>query len=118
MGFMDRVEIETTELKVLKVGVNYAVSANEMAIANISTDAMMDHISKEMVYSLTARIASRHMENLEYPADWVEAFKERWFPHWLLKKYPVRYHRYDVSVLYPGIVIPNQQHYVRISTLK
>jgi len=26
-----------------------------------------------------------------YPKDWIQAFKERWLPKWILKKFPVKY---------------------------
>lgn len=32
-----------------------------------------------------------------WPADWFQAFKERWFPRWLLARFPVRYSGVDVD---------------------
>jgi hypothetical protein len=29
-------------------------------------------------------------EIYRYPSDWWQAFKERWFPKWLLKQFPVK----------------------------
>jgi hypothetical protein len=38
------------------------------------------------------------------PEDWWQAFKARWFPVWLLKKYPVTYrvHTIDAKLVYPN----------------
>jgi hypothetical protein len=51
---------------------------------------------------------------IEYPKDWWQAFKERWFPKWLLNKYPVvkTYHTLRRNIVYPDlkISIPDQRH--------
>lgn len=33
--------------------------------------------------------------HLQWPKNWVEAVKERWFPKWWLRRWPVEYERYD-----------------------
>ena len=40
---------------------------------------------------------------IEYPADWWQAFKERWFAGWMLKRWPVRYSEtvLQLAELYP-----------------
>jgi len=36
--------------------------------------------------------AKRHdIKKIRYPADWWQAFKERWFNDWLKDRYPVKY---------------------------
>jgi hypothetical protein len=47
--------------------------------------------------------AAMSLVEIKYPRDWREAFKERWFPSWLLSRYPVVYktHRIDVREIYP-----------------
>ena len=46
--------------------------------------------------------------------DWKESFKERWFPEWLLQKYPVKYNYIKAKALYPLISVPTEQFYVNI----
>lgn len=45
------------------------------------------------------------VERLEhkYPSNWKEAFKERWFPAWLKRRYPVKYR---VVVMEAKAVLP------------
>lgn len=38
---------------------------------------------------------------VRYPADWREAFKDRWFPSWLKHRFPVRYKEHDALVIFP-----------------
>ena len=50
---------------------------------------------------------------IRYPKDWKEAFKERWFPKFLLNRWPVKYSVYEIStaVLYPNYIptMPNNE---------
>ena len=57
---------------------------------------------------------------LAYPDGWKEAFKERWLPEWLKKRFPVRYCEHDVLAVFPTLLdehpIPqnlrNQNYYL------
>jgi len=54
----------------------------------------------------------------EFPEDWWQAFKERWFPQWLKKRYPVKYKQIVINAraLYPSYkaVVPDHQPVLRI----
>ena len=52
-------------------------------------------------------------EIIEYPSDWWQGLKERWFSKWLKERYPVKKERRVVSVktLYPNIKPPEIDHY-------
>lgn len=39
--------------------------------------------------------------DIEVPADWWEHFKERWFPQWALKRWPVRYRHWRARWYFP-----------------
>ena len=32
-----------------------------------------------------------------WPSDWWQAFKERWFPQWALRRWPVKHERIDID---------------------
>ncbi len=55
---------------------------------------------------LKMRVPGRHLPEVRYPADWWQAFKDRWFPAWAKERWPVRYVRYDLMALYPEIKLP------------
>jgi hypothetical protein len=50
----------------------------------------------------------------EYPANWIEALKERFAPAWLIRRWPVVKSRIDMEVLYPRIGIPQKDHMVKL----
>ena len=49
--------------------------------------------------------------NYSYPADWWQAFKLRFFPAWLIKRFPVVYRHLVISAIYPDIKVPKIQGY-------
>ena len=65
--------------------------------------AFYDCILDEMVYRIHSDIYGRTLT--KYPRDWWEAVKERWFPAWALKRWPVLYNRIDE--LYPELELPS-----------
>ena len=52
-------------------------------------------------------------QEVKYPRNWWQAFKERFFPGWVLKRWPVEYHNVvlDVMAIYPNFrpAIPDQE---------
>jgi hypothetical protein len=57
---------------------------------------------------------------MEVPLDWWEHFKERWFPVWALRRWPVRYHRHTSTGwhLYPKIDVGQHKPYLYIDSWK
>jgi hypothetical protein len=60
-------------------------------------------------------------ETIKYPATWRDAFKERWFPKWLARRYPVNYRVHEIAIrtLYPNfkISMPREVHVLKWQTL-
>jgi len=98
------------------------------AIQNIISDELLDlepeimlqynPIWSGMVASIKARIYGEQMiyDEIEYPSDWWQAFKERWFPTWAKKRWPVRHEKYifDARFLYPSIKTMKSHLYTNI----
>lgn len=66
-----------------------------MQVSTLSFDAAIEMVTEEMVVTLEATVlgSGPWEEDVEwiYPyEDWWQAFKDRWFPTWLKKRYPVR----------------------------
>lgn len=86
--------------------------------SNLGFEYYYNEVLNAMVLKLHAYLASERLQHIivRYPKDWWQAFKERWFPRWLLKRFPVKYHEeyYEARVFYPYVSLPNERHYVRI----
>jgi hypothetical protein len=112
---LDQVQMERVMLEVFKFSVQYHM---DMSHAQFQVEPevfyrnLIDRAGKDMVMRLTAKIAGQQLPDIKYPADWKQAFKERWFPQWLLKKYPVKYKQFEVKALYPYLSIPPHQEHL------
>lgn len=63
-----------------------------------------------LVVTLAGYLASHPVKevHIQYPADWWEAVKDRWFPAWARVWCPVRYttHHYDARFVFPNMAFP------------
>jgi len=59
---------------------------------------------------------------ISWPKNWWEHFKDRWFPKWAKKKWPIRKeaHKIKISILYPKfkISLPDEETTCRVSIYK
>jgi len=65
-----------------------------------------DHMENLIQISLSAKLLYEKIgqKSFKYPSSWIQAFKERFFSHWLLEKFPVKYTEIDITckALFPG----------------
>jgi hypothetical protein len=54
---------------------------------------------------------------IEAPSTWFDHFKLRWFPVWLLKRYPVKYrnlqYKINVEALFTDLAVPSKERKIR-----
>jgi hypothetical protein len=81
--------------------ITYIAEAVQLTVRkHIAPELIMDvsqvkYIADRVVYDFRIYIAGMEKERIKidrhWPSDWKEAFKERWFPHWLKRRFPVNY---------------------------
>jgi len=82
---------------------NVCLSRKELATLGTPAeiDAAVDITTGNLLVQLEAHILSLPEERLEihrrWPANWIEAVKDRWLPRWLKRRWPVRYEYLDVD---------------------
>jgi hypothetical protein len=103
------------QLRRVLYGVNQRLDCEDLNDLELSVE--VDRKFDEMVLNMRAHVwgqDSQPVRSVTYPADWWQAFKERWFPIWAQKRWPPRYTRIDVSaaVIYPDlkIALPDRRH--------
>lgn len=70
----------------------HCISQHFKCIADFEVAFDRDFYQQNIVAIFRSEILGKSKKfEFKYPMDWAEAFKERWFPKWLRKKYPVRY---------------------------
>lgn len=98
MGELERVTLNKHQLKALNA---IPLSGLQMDRGNLNLSTWMDRITGAMFSELTATmLGEKDCEYVEktirYPANWIEALKERFLPAFLAKWLPVRYTCVDV----------------------
>jgi len=79
----------------------------------IHPEIFLDDFARTLVGLIKIELTSQKLDHIDikYPANWWEAFKERWFPKWLLRKFPIIYHEehYDVHAFHPTVILPDEK---------
>lgn len=107
----------TVKLEKVRLGLECALE-KEWLDVSVVIDA--DSTVEEIVLRARGLMLAEQYKHIEikYPDGWKQAFKERWYPSWLLKRYPVKYKEciIDVKALYPGYkaTIPDQEAHLHI----
>jgi len=89
-------ELNTPSIKTAlleKVFFEVEQNVSEYAAAQLDIQSYVDYTGRGIATRFRVAIFEENVGKklFSYPEDWKQAFKERWFPKWLLKKYPVKY---------------------------
>lgn len=88
---------------------------------DMKVEAYLDSCTQDMVLRMERYLYGTKLSDftVKHPADWFEALKERWFPAWLLKRYPVLYthHRVEQHAVFPDWVAPAQDRLGPVSLM-
>lgn len=77
-----------------------------------------EKISQDFIISIKDYLLGERLfpNIIKYPLNWWEAFKERWFNKFLLKKYPIKYKTIEINatILYPKLKVklPQEEHFI------
>lgn len=104
MNFHDSIQtdFEKVALELIKKSIQFRVSQSFLEgvqyneIRNISSK-IVDSLIYELRYNIFG-IKRKIKKEIKRPTDWWNAVKERFFPKWLLKKFPVKYETIPVDV--------------------
>lgn len=107
---MDKVDVDIQEiaLDVERYAMQHGISPVALQNAKVETDVMKGAIEMLMIRVLMDVATHNLAENkVEYPANWWQHFKERFFPNWALEKWPVLYKTESITIkaLFPNIPV-------------
>ena len=110
-------QLKMYELENMKLSMESHIDMTQLRGLNMNVDTFLDEMAGRIVFKINARLASQKLEEVvaRWPATWWQAFKERWYPLWLQKWFPVRWKesRMKSIALYPEMVIPNWKSQVQ-----
>ena len=112
-------EIEEHTLHKFKFGLIEAISPHVVE-SRVEAERFEEHIRVTIRGYVWSHYLGTH--TIMYPADWCEAVEERFFPKFLLERFPVRYHieKIEMHALYPNYrpVIPDEDYVFRAITIE
>jgi hypothetical protein len=88
----------------------------------LDVESWIDKIDGGYLLMVRGHVWGEHLETktIEYPADWFQAFKQRFFPRWLIKYFPINMNviRIEADVLYPDFrcAFPKEKHFAIFRT--
>jgi hypothetical protein len=90
----------------------------EQARFNIQKEAL----TGDILYQFSTFMAGDTLEDvhIEYPLDWKQSFKERWFPKWYLRRWPTRMKHIHITAraFYPKIQLQDDPHFVKVDRIE
>ena len=106
--------ITRAELDLVRVGVSVRLS-EDMFLSRPTVEAWCDHLAESIEVQVRGRLAGEQQPEImiKHPNTWWEAVKERFFPAWLKRRFPVQYrhHHINGAALYPDFkpALPEQR---------
>lgn len=110
--------VSAITLEKLRIGLLQCVS-KLLLDANVEFDTI-GNLKRMVEIRISGHIWAQHVGThtiiWTHPANWKEAFKERWFPLWAKRRWHVQYEKrtyaLDVKATYPNLrlSVPNEEH--------
>lgn len=101
-------ELGKLELERWKVSATQILSREfaEQADARLIEDVIAPHLILRITQTIWGYKVGERV--VEWPADWWQALKDRWFPRWALARWPVVHARETIEArdLFPHLAVP------------
>jgi len=117
-------KLNKVELEFLDFYVREAIDVEKIALYKTGTRVFYEERFYAMVLEMKACVLHEPQDEyvISWPENWWEHFKDRWFPKWAKKKWPIKReaHRIKISLLYPKfkISLPDEYKNPRVDIQK
>lgn len=121
---MEDGSLKVTEvaLDIIQEHVMKHVSMLDLNPNHFSFESFAEYTAKAMVLELTRNRAAQDLGvvTFQVPETWFDHFKEKFYPKFLLKLFPIKYKKLTVgaSAFYDRIAIPEQATQVRLHVME
>ncbi len=103
-------DIETVQYELRQF--HTEITFDPSVMAQVKAETFTREHTRMITWRLLGIVALwREQRILKTPANWWEHFKQRWFPRWALKRWPVLYEWHDAGVVLPKVPIGNPAHH-------
>lgn len=100
-GELANIYIKHIALRKVRFGLSSLVG--KQALDDMRMEVYMDYLTNQIVVAFSSVLLGREtmktvIDTVRYPATWRDAFKERWFPKFLKRRFPVKYEEKNIEV--------------------
>jgi hypothetical protein len=108
----DSISMETIRYEMERFSASVMFDPSVLESMRLERSDFAQRMSNQMAYRLLGSVAMwRKQRVLEVPANWWEHLKERWFPQWALKRWPVLTRHYDAGVILPRVPVVRPEYH-------
>lgn len=88
--------MEKEELRALELQIRQVIDHHALRMGIAPVESILFDMGQNMSIQIKKRIYVKEdpivfSQSHKFPSNWKEALKERWFPKFLLKRFPVEY---------------------------
>lgn len=115
---MEQVPVKEITLEMQRFAIQRIVDITHIPKENLKLESFpFMECCNGMGVRLSAYIWGENMDTREYPKGWWDAFKLRWYPRWLLRRFPPTMTRLNVIGFYPQLAFTDRPAKVKIMKL-
>lgn len=91
---------------------NAEIWFSQEVLHSIRISHVMREVTQDVAFKIVGMVATWREERLlKVPANWWQHVKQRFFPHWALKRWPVLYQVYDAAVILPRVPVVRPEYH-------
>lgn len=110
-------EADRVELEVTMYAIQQALSKQHLQYLKV--DLHHHPVFDLFILNASWRVLARKAQHtISYPADWWQAVKERWFPAWALRRWPVQRVTLRAQEILPAIRFPDNMRELSFFTFE
>ena len=90
-------------LQRIRFGLTQNVNLKDCYPQDLKYETFRDFRLNRMINYLTWNLLGKEIETRKYPSTWRDAFKDRWFPKFLKKRFPIEWDEFKLYNICPHI---------------
>ena len=98
----EKVDVKVRELILEKLDLAVMECVNPQLLEDATIDIVTDCMFDDMLIQLRTFVYAEKLDEVvrdwTAPIDWWQAFKDRWFPEWAKRRWPVRFNHQHVEL--------------------
>lgn len=110
--YQESTDLQSLTLEKIKIAISRKIEP--LGVKGLELHVRQDYLTDSFVLQFIALLTGKKTEKtseehktVQYPFDWWEAVKERFFPTWLLKKFPAQYKSQTFKILSSTTMVIN-----------